>query len=281
MTKCKICGDPIKKCPRRGTNNWCHTWHHEHVPKPKNNIPQIILIVSIILMLSFLVFNTSIKNDIEQSIQKYTQSNNETNLKNESEYYDCPSDPKSGSLSPEAYRKIGQIPPQCKKENSQPIQTVNDNNRIVPPELSIIDKIKIKLSSLSLDIPKSQPCIQTTSQNGGFIGTISQGDCSKLQLSGLSPDEQKLVGTWKFIGATGSYMKFTFKDDRNFILETDTFGKTFGTYSVSGNQINLAGKDGLGAGIPTSIPYRFEDNNNLVLTIAFGIPLNFEKQSWW
>lgn len=122
MTKCKICGDPIKRCPRRETNNWCHTWHHEHAPKPKNNILHIIIIITILLF-SYSVFNTSNNNNIQQNIQKYQQSNNETNLKTESEYYDCPSDPSSGSLSPEAYRKMGKIPPQCKKENSQPIPT--------------------------------------------------------------------------------------------------------------------------------------------------------------
>jgi len=34
--KCKICGDPIKRCHRRKTNNWCHTWKHNHYPKYYN-----------------------------------------------------------------------------------------------------------------------------------------------------------------------------------------------------------------------------------------------------
>lgn len=37
---CKICGDPIKRCPRRSTNYWCHTWHHNHKPIPTENFTE-------------------------------------------------------------------------------------------------------------------------------------------------------------------------------------------------------------------------------------------------
>lgn len=94
--------------------------------------------------------------------------------------------------------------------------------------------------------------------------------------SGLSPDEQKLIGTWKHTFYPDNYMKLTFKDDRNYIDESNLYGKRYGTYSISGNSINLVGTDGTKT--PISYTYRFVDNNNLILTI--GSPYNFER-TWW
>lgn len=123
-------------------------------------------------------------------------------------------------------------------------------------------------------IPKSQPCTQQTSSDGKM--TITQEDCKGKSL--LSSEEQKLVGTWKFTGTNEIYLKFTFKDDRNYIREQNGFGKMYGTYSVSGNQIILVKTDGFDAGKPESVTYRLVDNNNLVLT--FGLPFNLER-TWW
>ena len=69
MTKCKICGDPIKRCPRGGTNNWCHTWRHEHVPKPVNkinyyNIIAIFLIITIFVYALF-IYLPNIQNNTD------------------------------------------------------------------------------------------------------------------------------------------------------------------------------------------------------------------------
>ena len=41
--RCKICGDPIHRCSKRRTNNWCHYWTHRHNPIPDYRYKPIIV----------------------------------------------------------------------------------------------------------------------------------------------------------------------------------------------------------------------------------------------
>lgn len=121
---------------------------------------------------------------------------------------------------------------------------------------------------------KSQPCIQTTSQNGGSIGTISQGDCSESQLSGLSPDEQKLIGTWK-IDTNIMKGSFTFNSDKTGTFSTQLYGNIFFNWKASNGRLHTDIQT-YSMFEPNGVQYKIVNNDK---TLDFS-GMYFEK-SWW
>lgn len=125
-------------------------------------------------------------------------------------------------------------------------------------------------------IPKSEPCVQQTSisPDGRFIGTISQGDCSKSQLSGLSSEEQKLVGTWK-IDTNIMKGSFTFNSDRTGTFSSQSYGNVFFHWRASGGLI-YTDVAILNNPINGGINYKLVNNDK---TLDIG-EIYFDK-SWW
>lgn len=126
-------------------------------------------------------------------------------------------------------------------------------------------------------IPKSEPCSQQplTSSDGRIVGTISSGDCSKSQLSGISPEEQKLVGTWNYKSDIVS-MKFIFNEDKSGTLTHSDFGKSIFKYKISDNKLVFYDTNGLAMDFFKMFDgkYRFSNNDLVIGNIVF-------EKSWW
>jgi hypothetical protein len=146
----------------------------------------------------------------------------------------------------------------------QPFKTLNDN----------YIKIKTQFPSLTTtpSIPKSQPCIVQTSSNGGFIGTITQGDCSKSQKNGL---DSRIIGKWNFKSDLVE-MKFIFNDDGTGTLEHSQYGKSHFKYQTLNNKLIFSDTDGMAISFFASGSGDYKLYNNEISIMG----LSFEK-SWW
>lgn len=119
-------------------------------------------------------------------------------------------------------------------------------------------------------IPKSEPCTQTTSQDGRM--TISQGDCKGKSL--LSTEEQKLVGTWK-IDTNMMKGSFTFNSDKTGTFSTQLYGNIIFNWKVSDGRLHTD-IDIYSSLEPGGIQYKIVNNDK---TLVFG-GMYFDK-SWW
>ncbi len=136
--------------------------------------------------------------------------------------------------------------------------------------IGCIDTTKIS------SIQKGQPCVQQTSTDGR--STISQGDCNKSQLYGLSPDEQKLIGTWSIKSEffEGSY---TFNSDRTGKGSSPTVGNRYFNWRIN-NGILYSDTNEFSPPISGGSNYRLVNNDKtLVLHTIMG-EVYLEK-SWW